>query len=378
MLQKTILLKRLNHRDKRVLMLCFSYDQELINVIKRSTLNARYTQTYRAWWVVDSPENLTAIFNLFKGIAWLELEWKMKPERARVASSKRKEPLPDKVPAAYKDLLERRRYSESTYMTYVSMFNQFLHFIAPKDVEEVGEEDIRKYQDYLVKVRKVSLSTQNQAINAIKFYFEKLKGEDRKTYYIERPRKEKKLPVVLDEKEVLRILEHTENPKHRLIFAFLYATGLRIGELLNLRIADVDIERQVVHVKKGKGKKDRITLLSNELIPVILAYFEHYKPNYWFMEGPTRKRYTACSVRAALKDATNKAGLKKQVTPHTFRHSFATHLHEHGTDIRNIQELLGHNSTETTMIYTYVSKLSLQKLTSPLDQILKSNKLIDK
>ena len=376
-MQKTIFLKRLRHHEKQVLMMCFEKDQELINLIKRSTLDAHFSITHLGWWVVDRPENLSAIFKVFKGKAWLELAWKTKPQKAVVKRTAKKASLPDLVPDEYKDLLERRRYSENTYRTYVSLFNQFLHFIAPLSADAASEEDIRKFQDYLVKKRKVSASTQNQAINAIKFYYEKLMGESRKNYYIERPRKEKKLPVVLDEKEVLRILEHTENPKHRLIFAFLYATGLRIGELLNLRIADVDLERQVVHVKKGKGKKDRITLLSNELIPVILAYFEHYKPNYWFIEGPTRKRYTASSVRTSLKEATEKAGLSKHVTPHTFRHSFATHLHEHGTDIRNIQELLGHNSPDTTMIYTYISKISLQKLTSPLDQILKSNKLID-
>lgn len=279
------------------------------------------------------------------------------------------------MPQEYKDLLLRRRYSANTYRIYVSMFNSFLHFIAPLSADEATEKDIRRYQDFLVKKRKLSQSSQNQAINAIKFYYEKLKGQDKKTYYIERPRKEKRLPVVLSEGEVLNILKYTKNMKHRLLFAFLYATGLRIGELLNLRIEDVDLERHTVNLKKAKGKKDRMSILSADLVPVIKTYLQEYKPNYWFVEGPGRKQYSASSVRASLHRSAKMAGIKKKVTPHTLRHSFATHLHEQGTDIRNVQELLGHNSPDTTMIYTYVSKGSLQNIESPLDRILRSNLL---
>lgn len=374
---KEILVKRLKHREKDVLMLYFAYNEELISQVKDSPFKLTFSKTHKGWWLPYSKENLDNLIQHFRNKIWLKLEWREK-EGSKLPQKRKKEVthLPDLVPQAYKDLLTRRRYSENTFRIYTTMFNQYLHFIAPLKADEATEEDIRRYQDYLVKKRKLSQSTQNQAINAIKFYYEKLMGQEKKTYYIERPRKEKKLPTVLSEGEVLKILKHTENMKHRLLFAFLYATGLRIGELLKLRIQDVDLERLTVHIRSAKGKKDRISILSGDLVPVIKTYLEKYKPNYWLFEGSGRKRYSANSVRASLHKSVEAAGIKKRVTPHILRHSFATHLHEQGTDIRNIQELLGHNSPDTTMIYTYVSKRSLQKIKSPLDAILRS-KLLD-
>jgi len=155
----------------------------------------------------------------------------------------------------------------------------------------------------------------------------------------------------------------------------LYSTGLRRGELVNLRISDIDIDRKQVFVRGGKGKKDRITLLSDQIIIALEKYGRLYKPQYWLFEGPKRKKYNPGSVGIIVKTAAKKAGIKKKITPHVLRHSFATHLMEAGTETRYIQKLLGHKSLKTTAIYTHVSRQNLQKIMSPLDQIFKNNKL---
>ncbi len=380
--KKQLKVRHLQHREKAVLMISFPYDEDFLSIFRQLLPAAKYSNTYKSWYLPDNPENLNLLFQRLRGKAYLHLEWKEGKKKSTPAMTKVLAPKPKKpkgkdlVPQEYKDLLIRRRYSQNTFKVYVNLFNEYLQFLDHKNADEAEEEDIRAFQVYLIKKRRLSTSTQNQAINAIKFYYEKLKGLERKTYYIERPRKERRLPTVLSEEEVLSILAHTSNPKHRLVFAFLYATGLRVGELIDLRLSDLDLSRKTLHLKQAKGKKDRITILSQQLIPVIERYLKKYRPNYWFLEGPGRKRYSASSIRQSLRASVERAGIKKKVTPHTLRHSFATHLHEQGTDIRNIQELLGHNSPKTTEIYTYVSTRSLQKISSPLDTILQ-RKLLD-
>lgn len=369
---KRITVKPLLHKNLNVLGLYFAYDDELKQLAKSA--GARWSATNKCWWIENSPKNFKHLFEIFEGKAWLDINLLKKHE----LNSQKKIKVPKEmlVPTEYKDRLLRMRYSQSTISNYCSLFNSFLHFIKPKDYKSFNELDIRKFQDCLVNVKKVSRSTQNSAINAIKFYLEKVEGGERKTYYVERPRKEKKLPTVLSEQEVLKIFSATPHPKHRLAFALIYSTGMRISELINLHIHDVDLGRTLVHIKNAKGKKDRITTISENLVPIIETYLETHKPNYWFFEGPNRKKYSASSIRASLHKSVERAGIKKHVTPHTFRHSFATHLLEAGTDTRYIQELLGHSSLETTAIYAKVSNKYLQNIRNPLDRIFDNKSLI--
>lgn len=210
-------------------------------------------------------------------------------------------------------------------------------------------------------------------INAIKFYYEKVLGQPKSEYWIDRPKKGKRLPEVLSKEEVLQMLKATNNLKHYTIIALLYSAGLRRSELLNLRLKDINFDRQQIWVRGGKGMKDRTTLLSENLIPVFKRYLDDYKPNYWFVEGPNRKPYSTASVAAVVKNAAQNADLQKVVTPHMLRHSFATHLMDNGVDTRIIQKLLGHNSIKTTSIYTHVSQKDLQKIVSPFDHLTKGN-----
>jgi len=197
-------------------------------------------------------------------------------------------------------------------------------------------------------------------------------GLEKKKYWLDRPRKENKLPRVLSEEDVIRVIAAANNVKHQCMIAMLYSAGLRRSELINLRLQDVDMNRKQVWVRGGKGKKDRVTLLSAHLIVALNHYLDKYKPNYWLFEGLRRKQYSANSLGAVVKQSAARAGLNR-VTPHMLRHSFATHLMDHGTDTRVIQSLLGHQSIETTQIYTHVTTRNLQKIVNPLDQIFSSN-----
>ena len=185
------------------------------------------------------------------------------------------------------------------------------------------------------------------------------------------PRKSSYLPSVLSKEEVVNLLRCTRNLKHRAILALLYSSGLRIGELINLELRDIDMFRLQILIKNGKGRKDRYVMLAKSFLPLLKNYLTTYKPAIYFIESLTfGEKYSAGSVRSFLKKSCLAAGIKKRVTPHTLRHSYATHLLENGVDIRYIQELLGHSRPETTMIYTHVATKDLLRIESPLDKIV--------
>lgn len=189
-------------------------------------------------------------------------------------------------------------------------------------------------------------------------------------YEIKRPHKDKKLPVVLSKEEVAKILSSIDNIKHKAILMIIYSAGLRVGEVVKLKVEDVDSNRMLVHVKGAKGRKDRYTLLSKTALEILREYWRKYKPAKWLFEGARDGRYLSTrTVEKLLTHACEKAGIKKEVSVHTLRHSFATHLLESGTDLRYIQELLGHANSKTTEIYTHVSTKSLGKIQSPLDSL---------
>jgi len=184
------------------------------------------------------------------------------------------------------------------------------------------------------------------------------------------PGKHKKLPKVISEEDVIRILRATRNIKHRLAFAMLYSCGLRISELLNLKINEIDVERRTVFVRKSKGYKDRVVMLAESVVPLLVNYLQSYQPVEYLLNGQSGLKYSPVSVRKSLHNARKEAGVKRKVTPHTLRHSFATHLLEQGVGLRYIQELLGHQKPETTMVYTYVANDRLTQISSPLDHIV--------
>ena len=281
------------------------------------------------------------------------------------------------LPSEYHDMLVRTRYSDSTRENYVSQLRAFVKWIQPATLETIDEALIHQYMFYLVNVRRVSISTQNQAINAIKFYLEKVMKGDRKVYYAERPRKEYKLPKVLSQGEVVRVFENTPNLKHRCMLMILYSAGLRISELLNLRPEDIDADRNLIHVRGAKGKKDRYTLLSMFAFETLKIYRASYWTKTYLFEGPGSAKYSARSVDKIIKRSASAAGIIKRVSAHTLRHSFATHLLENGYDIRYIQALVGHNSIRTTERYAHVTTAGMDKIQSPLDSLAQKYNFTD-
>ena len=332
------------------------------------SIGCRWSVSKRSWYIFKSNENIRLIQQVFKDKAELHF--------SKIGSISKKAKTKDRtlkeVPEEYKDLLIRKRYSPNTLKVYTNMFQTFLNYYFEKEIEDITEDDIRKYQDYLVQKKKVSISTQNQAINSIKFYYEKVKGGDKMDIRIERPLKEKKLPEIISENEVFKLLKVTTNVKHKALITMLYSSGLRRSELINLRLKDVDYDKKLIFVRGGKGKKDRTTILADNAILVLKKYLDLYNPNYWVFEGVGRKQYSSTSIVSVLRKASVKSKLNKIVRPHMLRHSFATHLLEQGVDLRYIQSLLGHSSAKTTEIYTQVRSHSLAKIKSPFDVLIES------
>ncbi len=276
--------------------------------------------------------------------------------------------LNELVPAEYTAMLDRQRYTEATRRNYVSQFRKFLEYIAPAPAEEITEALVKKYLAHLVNERRVSHSTQNCAINAIKFYLEHVMKGERRFYFAERPRKEWKLPNVLSQEDIARLIRETRNVKHKALIMLIYSGGLRLSEVLDLKWKDLDAKRRVLTVR-GKGNKERITLLSEVAYEYLLLYRATYVTSELIFEGPGGGRYSPRSVNNVIKRSAQKAGILKRVSAHTLRHSFATHLLEGGTDLRYIQSLLGHESSRTTERYTHVTRKGFEKLRSPLDNL---------
>ena len=223
--------------------------------------------------------------------------------------------------------------------------------------------------EYILQ-NQLSASFQNQVVNAVKLFFQIIENKRMIVELIHRPRREKKLPNVLSKNEVKVILETPKNIKHKAMLSLIYACGLRRSELLNLTLKDIHSERNLLLIKQAKGKKDRVVPLSAKLIALLRDYYKAWKPITWLFEGQIpNTKYSEKSLENVLKQSLAKTNINKKVSLHWLRHSYATHLLESGTDLRYIQELLGHSSSRTTEIYTHVSTKNLQQIRSPFDDL---------
>ena len=268
-----------------------------------------------------------------------------------------------------KQKLVIRNYSPRTIASYLSAINHFSEWLITKKVTKVTDEKVEKYLHYLKQTKKRSISSMKQTIASLKFIYSDVLKKDIPSSLIIKLRKEEKIPVVLSESEVTRILNSVINLKHKAILMTIYSSGIRLNELLSLQVKDVDFDRNLIIVKSGKGKKDRQSVLSQSLKRFLSNYLKKYNPAHFLIEGQKGGKYSASSVQSIMKRAVKKSGVKKHATVHTLRHSFATHLLENGTDIRFIQELLGHKRLETTQIYTHISRVTFDRIKSPLDRL---------
>jgi integrase/recombinase XerD len=341
--------KIIAHKQQQRIAVYYDNHPELIARFKKLT-DAKWSATLKTWHIPDTPENRLR-FNLEAEVT--------KPFIAL-----------DKIEQLenFKRYLSTKRYSENTVKTYTEALKTFLLFYNDKEVITITNDDVVNfYQQYIIK-NKLSSSFQNQIVNAIKLYFKIIKQTAVQVEKIYRPKNEKLLPNVLSKEEIKKILlEHT---KHKTMLSLIYSCGLRRSELLNLKMNDIDSKRYLVIIRQAKGKKDRIAPLSPNILDMLRSYFIAYKPKTWLFEGRVAgEQYDERSLSLVLKQALEKVNIKKPVSLHWLRHSYATHLLESGTDLRYIQEILGHKSSKTTEIYTHVSTKSLQNVKSPFDDL---------
>lgn len=373
------------HRGAMRLFLHFDYDQEMIARVKQLP-GARWSKTHTGWYVDDKDGMLERIKTVCRGRAWYEMREINKhldPDaralvRRNASGGAQSEGAKTQNLGVnqedydrYIQRLKAQGKSRSTIGTYGGMVRRLAVYYNKQLIRQLTAEMLYEYIGKEVVDRERSNSYHRQLIAALKHFFHgredlELDIVSDLTY----PDKHKQLPKVISEEDVISILRSTRNLKHRLAFAMLYSCGLRIGELLRLKVNEIDLERRTVFVRKSKGYKDRVVMLAESVVPILNNYLATYRPVEFLLNGQNKLMYTAQSVRKALHNARKEAGVERVVTPHTLRHSFATHLLEQGVGLRYIQELLGHSKPETTMVYTYVAKDRLSQVSSPLDHIV--------
>lgn len=267
-----------------------------------------------------------------------------------------------------------RNYSNQTIKAYVSCLRSFVRYIGPRHPRECDSDNIREFLLHLLTEKRWQASTVNQVINVLRFLYTELYKRPFVIDPLPRPKKERKLPDILNQDEVLRIFEAVENLKHKLMLMLAYASGLRVSEVVRLRIEDIDAERLLIHIRCAKGKKDRYVNCSESILKPLHIYWGYYNLGRegWLFPGQRSGHHLSIrSIQAVFERAVQTAGITKPVSMHTLRHSYATHSLEHGYDIRYIQKLLGHESLKTTEIYTHVITTDLARIRSPLDFLLK-------
>ena len=360
------------HRNNSVFFLHFYFNDLIIEKLK--SISASWSQTKKCWCLKNSEENLALILELFKDVTKVDVSKIPKKtgfKRDLTTAEK-------KILNNFYLFLKGKRYSQSTIQTYTIFVADFINFHTKTPLEELTNRDVELFIETVFIERNYSVSSQRQFISALKIFTVFYPQIKINNLSLERPKKSRLLPNVLSQEEVLRIIQYTQNIKHRAILTLLYSCGLRIGELINLKLIDFHIDRKQLIVKKGKGRKDRYVSLADSFLPLLSNYYHSYKPTIYFVEEQNGGKYSAESIRSFLRKSCKKAGIRKPVTPHTLRHSYATHLLENGVDLRYIQTLLGHSKPETTMIYTHVQRKDLMEIQNPLDVALQKFNKINK
>jgi len=369
----TITLKKVVHRKKIRLLLEFKFNQNLISKIRKLD-NYSWSKTLRGWYILYNEDNITNIKQALKDEATFKADESIFKaiklnsfKEKRIISEENKEVIRN-----YIKYLKGKCYSESTIKTYFIFVADFLNYIQNTPLNELTNRHVEKFIEDVFIPKKYSVSTHRQFISAIKLFKAFYPNCQIEELNLQRPKKSRILPLVLSKEEIVDLLRFTRNLKHRAILAMIYSAGLRISELINLELSHIDIDRRQITVKNSKGRRDRNIILAKSFIPLMQNYLMSYEPKFYFVEGNSEQKYSAESVRSFLKRSCIAANITKRVTPHTLRHSYATHLLENGIDLRYIQELLGHAKPETTMIYTHVSKKDLLNIESPLDIAVKN------
>ena len=366
-----ITLKPKNHNHEEQILICFEYSIEVREYVKKFPL-VKWSNYYGEYYI---PFSKTNVNNLYKHLRANQhvVDYSLLMNKYRKGEQKQNlslQALKEEFISPIKEFVKwmhLRRYSFNTIQTYESMLIMFFKYHHSKKIELITNDDLIDFNTNYILANNYSYTYQNQLVNAVKLFFKQTQNLEIDLETLDRPKKSQRLPEVLSLEEVKEILHGSKNLKHKTLLCLLYSCGLRIGEALNLQLNALDLERKLLHVKAGKGKKDRYIPLSATMIILLHRYYKSYTPKEYLFEGQYGGSYSAVSARQVLKRILAQTKIKKHVTLHTLRHSYATHLLENGTDLRFIQELLGHNSPKTTMIYTHVSTISLEKIKNPFD-----------
>jgi integrase/recombinase XerD len=341
------------HRNKSVIWMTFPKEKVWIDHAK--SIGARWSASQKSWYIMDIP-SVRKI---------LGLESKVIGERIKVNIHDANKSAFEK----YMKEIKLRGLSANTVRTYLTEFAQLLYILKHHPVDDLTPERLRSYFFYCITTLKMRESQMHSRINAVKFYFEKVLKRPKLFHEIPRPKKPHILPKVLSTQDIKRLLATTTNKKHALMLKLCYGMGLRVSELINLKIEHIDSKRMQVLIEAAKGKKDRYVHLPATILPALREYYSIYRPSVYLFEGQLGGQYSARSAQVVFKQALKGARINKKVGIHSLRHSYATHLLEQGTDIAFIQKLLGHNSIKTTQLYTHVSRIQQTRIQSPLDFI---------
>jgi integrase/recombinase XerD len=382
---EVIMLKPMFHRNAEQVALHFA-DRGLHAHVKRVP-GIRWSRTHNVWYVPLSKSNYEKILQVLGSVACIEVselrhyleERKVQLKNSTASGlSKAKAELITRYPLnkenlqaydSFQAMLVLKGYSPNTLRTYSKEFYYMVRLLGKVHVSSLTKEHVQSYLLWLIKKKGYSETHVHTAVNAIKFYFEHVENRGKEFYDLPRPQRPLLLPDILAAEEVVSLFGSIKNLKHKTLLMTAYSAGMRVSELVNLKIVDIDSKRMTIHIRRGKGKKDRMVPLSKVLLEMLRQYFKQYRPKDFLFEGEGGGAYSTRSAQKVLQEAKAKAHIGKQGSIHSLRHSYATHLLEGGTDIRYIQELLGHQSLKTTLRYTHVSVQSLAAIQSPLDKL---------
>ncbi|MBN2485516.1 MAG: tyrosine-type recombinase/integrase [Bacteroidales bacterium] len=358
-------LERLIWKGEKRICVKFLYDPDTLHLL-RGMDGCRWSNTLGCWHIPDTEATVLKMSSVF-GRSYRIIE---KPHKYRHVTERH---LPEKLEEsmlAFRRMLTVRRYSENTITNYVTSLSTFFSYLKFKEPETIDFDDIINFNENYIIDECRSVSSQNVFISALKLYYETILGKEILWDELRRPRRERRLPEIFSKDEVTSIICSQRNIKHKTMLATVYSCGLRCGELLSLKITDIDRDRMLMHIYQGKGNKDRIVPLPNKLLEMLREYYKAYKPKFFLFEGALPgQKYSDTSLRQVFQTAIKRVGIKRKAKLHWLRHSYATHLLEGGTDLRYIQEILGHSSSKTTEIYTHVSVRNIQAIRNPFDDL---------
>ncbi|MAY82664.1 MAG: hypothetical protein CMP59_00885 [Flavobacteriales bacterium] len=371
---KQIIAIPLEHKGKRYIGLEFDYDKILTKICKR--IGAIWGKHQGIWYLDYNEENFEKILQVFRGEAWVDIRRFKQKQVEKIVNQKYhyevdlSEQIAEELDV-YVRKMRAKRYSASTFKSYLSILKRYFTYYKLQKSEELTDDDLVNYMNDVVLPSGYSEVYQRQLIGALKLFYKYVHGEDREFSDVPKVRRSKKLPEVLSKEEVMELFECTNNLKHEFTLKLIYGCGLRVGDATKLKQRDIDLDRMVVHVKIGKGRKDRLVPFPKSLKEMYLRYLKRYNPREFVLEGQFGGPYSATSVNNIIKRACMIAGIKKHVTAHTLRHSFATHIISNGGSVYLLKEILGHASTKTTQIYIHLNEQDINSVENPLDRIMK-------